>query len=251
MIKKCFLIVILSFSISPTWAQNRSLLQKKKIDSLTQKLQADSTHIYRFQKYRPFFNGDQRNSFISSAPINVQGLQLGLMINEAHVVGFGGYMITEKTKQRVKTKAIDDHNNLVEANRTLNLKFGTAFYQYTAIDRRYFELDVQVEAGLGQYEIQLVNSSTGRTFLNKKALFGVIGLGPIVAIKPFKWVGFGGMGGYRFTIEKNSKINFNGFFYGYGMWLDLRQIMRDVNFYWIKKKKYKKQIREIEKQKEA
>ena len=79
-------------------AQTLTPEQTKKKDSLTAQLKADSTHIYRFQKYRPYINLDQRNSFIRNQSININGLQLGVLINEKHVLGMGGYIITLNSK---------------------------------------------------------------------------------------------------------------------------------------------------------
>lgn len=68
------------------------------------------------------------------------------------------------------------------------------------------------------------------------------GLGPQIAIKPLPWIGIQGMAGYRFTFGTSTNLNFNGFYYGYGLWLDLRQIIRDIRYYLIKKPKYKHEV---------
>jgi hypothetical protein len=220
------------------YAQNFTRKQLHQRDSLTAKLKADSVHIFRFQKYRPYFNIDQRNSFIRNAPININGLQLGVLIKEKHVIGLGGYAITSTSKQKIKTKT--DKN--VEVERTLDMKYATVFYQYVAIDRRYFELDLQAEFGTGQFNLNFYDTKTGNLLQNRSGNLLVTGVGPIIAIKPFRWVGIMGMAGYRFTFEKNPNLNFSGAFYGYGLWLDLRQIIRDVNYNLIKKRKYKKEV---------
>ena len=219
------------------YSQNFTHKQIRQRDSLTAKLKTDSIHIFRFQKYRPYFNIDQRNSFIRNAPININGLQLGVLIKEKHVIGLGGYAITATSKQKIKTKT--DKN--AEVERTLDMKYATLFYQYVAIDRRYFELDLQAEFGAGQFNMNFYDTKTGNLLQNRSGNLLITGIGPIIAIKPFRWVGIMGMAGYRFTFEKNPNLNFSGAFYGYGLWLDLRQIIRDVNYNLIKKRKYKKE----------
>jgi len=208
-------------------------------DSLYSKLKSDSIHIYRFQKIRPYVNLDQRNSFIREAPINVNGLQIGILIKDKHVVGIGGYGITASGKQHVKTK----FNKNIDATRNLEMKYLTLFYQYVAIDKRYIELDLQTELGGGKYQIKLTDYNNGKILFNRSASMFVFGLGPLLAIKPFKWIGVIGMAGYRLTFEKDSNLNFNGAYYAYGVWLDVRQIIRDSNYYLIKKRKYRKQIK--------
>ena len=153
--KTIFTLILGSVTL---FAQNLNPNQIQKIDSLKAQLKADSTHIFRFQKFRPYFNLDQRNSFIRNAPINVNGLQLGILIKERHVVGLGGYLITASTQQKVKTKT--DKN--IDANRVLDMKYLTLFYQYVAIDRRYVELDLQAEFGRGGFDMRFYDVTSNK-----------------------------------------------------------------------------------------
>jgi hypothetical protein len=233
------ILIFFAFNQSKAFSQ---LLNNKQLhikDSLTFKLKSDSIHIFRFQKIRPYVNLDQRNSFIKDAPINVNGLQLGVLINDRHVLGIGGYGITSAGKQQVKTK----FNKINDAKRDLEMKYLTFFYQYVVIGKRYIELDLQTELGAGKFEIKLTDLSTNKIVVDKSAGMIVCGAGPLLAIKPFKWIGIIGMAGYRLTFEKGSNLNFNGAYYAYGVWLDIRQIVRDYNYFLIKKRKYHKQIK--------
>jgi hypothetical protein len=218
------------------FSQNLTYQQQQYKDSLEAKLKADSTHIYRFQKYRPYVNLDRRNSFIRNAPINLNGIQLGVLINEKHAIGLGGYQITEKSQQKVKTKT--DKN--IDINRQLDMSYLTVFYQCTLIDRRFFELDVQIESGAGKYDLKFYDIQTNKLITERSAGVLVEGAGPQLTFKPVKWIGFNTMIGYRFTFEKNPNLNFNGAYYSYGVWLDIRQIIRDCNYYFIKKPKTRK-----------
>jgi hypothetical protein len=222
-------------------AQTLSPQQTHIKDSLTAQLKADSVHIYRFQKYRPYINLDQRNSFIRNQSININGLQLGVLINDRHVFGLGGYLITLNSKQQVKTKT--DKN--IPVNRTLNMTYGTFFYQYTILDKRFWEIDIQSELGIGKYEFKYYDVNTNKLLADKSAGMLVGGVGPLLAFKPTKWLGIIGMVGYRFTSEKNATLNFNGFYYSYGAWFDVRQIIRDYKYRYVKKRKYKKQIAQL------
>lgn len=238
---KCISILFLALSPFGLLAQTFKPQQKHLKDSLTAQLKADSTHIYRFQKYRPFINLDQRNSFIRNQAININGLQLGVLVNDRHVFGFGGYIITQNSKIKVKTKT--DKN--ISTNRTLNMDYGTFFYQYTILDKRFWEIDIQAEVGLGTYEFKYFDINSGKLLADRKAGMFVGGIGPLLAFKPTKWLGIIGMVGYRFTSEKNTTLNFNGFYYSYGAWFDVRQIIRDYKYYLVKKRKYKKQIAQL------
>lgn len=236
-------IYVLLLTLNPLVFLTQTLTPRQQHikDSLTARLKADSIHIYRPQKYRPFVNLDQRNSFIRNQAININGLQLGVLINDRHVFGLGGYVITSSSKAQVKTKT--DKN--ISTNRTLNMDYGTFFYQYTILDKRFWEIDIQGEAGLGTYDFKYYDVNTNKLLADRKAGLLVGGIGPLLAFKPTKWVGIIGMVGYRFTSEKNTNLNFNGFYYSYGAWFDLRQIIRDYKYYLVKKRHYKKQIAQL------
>lgn len=237
-----FIIIWLFILIQTAlWAQNLNPQQQHIKDSLTAQLKADSLYIYRFQKYRPYINLDQRNSFIRNQSININGLQLGVLVNERHVFGLGGYIITSSSKQQVKTKT--DKN--IPTNRTLNMDYGTFFYQYVILDKRFWEIDIQSEIGLGTYDFKYYDVNTNKLLADRSAGLLVGGIGPLLAFKPTKWIGIIGMVGYRFTSEKNTTLNFNGFYYSYGAWFDIRQIIRDYKFRHIKKRKYKQQINQL------
>jgi hypothetical protein len=221
-----------------------------KIDSLKSKFYKDSLHLFRFQKLRPFLGIDQRNSWIKNesgtknVPINVNGLQLGVILKENHTVGFGIYNITNTSKQ---AKKITDKDQRV-TYQNLKLSYFTLFYQYVIIDKRYFELDLPLEIGLGNYNYYL--SDSAQNILPKSIEnnpFRLTGGGVNIVLKPFRWIGVTAMGGYRFAIlDKNSHLNLNGPYYSYGVWLDIRQIYRDINFYWVKRPKYRKQLKSLQ-----
>ncbi|MHB8259572.1 MAG: hypothetical protein ACYDCN_14600 [Bacteroidia bacterium] len=212
------------------------------IDSLKAKLKADSTHIYRFQKFRPYINLDQRNSFIRKEAININGLQLGVLIKEKHVLGIGGYTITVNSNKPIKTK----YEKYPLVNRTLNMAYSTLFYQYVALDRRFWEIDIQAELGGGVYDFKYYDPHTNNLIKQlPSASILVGGAGPLVAFKPTKWVGIIVMAGYRFTSEKNTNLNFNGVFYSYGAWFDIRQIIRDYKYRVVEKRKYRKQVKNV------
>jgi hypothetical protein len=236
--RKTILIVFPILLHGFLFSQNKDSLKLHLIDSLTTILKTDSAHIYRFQKYRPFLNIDQRNSFIRQQPINVYGGQGGILINDRHTFGFGGYAITARSKQIIKIKT--DQN--IPANRTLNLDYATFFYLLTIFDKRFIEIDAQAEVGGGKYIFKFYDENNGKQIAERSGGLFVGGISPVLTIKPTHWIGITGMIGYRFTSEKNTKLNFNGLFYSYGVWLDARQIIRDCNYYLIKKRKYKKQI---------
>jgi hypothetical protein len=240
---KHYLIFLFLLAYGVSLPQSLSSKQIHLRDSLKSQLVADSTYIYRFQRYRPYINIDQRNSYIRGQAININGLQLGLLINEKHVIGFGGYAIAFSSKKKLTAK--DDKN--IPITRSLNMDYGTFFYQYVALDKRYWEIDLQCEIGGGVYDYKNYNYNTGDLLPKQpqpaKILVG--GLGPLLAFKPTKWIGIIVMVGYRFTSEKNANLNFNGLYYSYGVWFDVRQMIRDYKYRVVKKRKYREALKAI------
>jgi hypothetical protein len=238
--------IIISFILTVLFLQNsfgqNDSIKKHKIDSLTKKLTNDSLRTFRFKKYRPFANIDNRNSFIRSQPVNFNGFQLGLIYKEYHTFGMGFYRMTEESKRPIKTR-----DNTRTINQTLTLNYSTFFYQYVLLDKRYFEIDLPFEIGIGKYHIILEDSITKHIYKNVTAPIIPFGAGVQFIIKPFKWIGVAVSGGYRYVAEKNvnANSNFNGFYYSYGVWLDIRQIYRDIKFYGVQKKKYRRDVRAI------
>lgn len=238
---------LLILASQPAFAQLSPQQKRQKLDSLHAKLEKDSLHIFRFQKLRPYLAIDSRNSWIKNeqgtknVPINVNGLQLGVIIKERHTVGLGFYSMTNASKDLQK---LTDQNSRV-TYQSLKMGYATLFYQYVIVDKRYFELDVPLEVGVGHYDYYLSDSAKAR--IPKSAQSGTVRLtggGVNIVLKPLRWIGLNAMGGCRFVVfDQRTKLNFNGVYYSYGVWVDIRQIIRDTNYYLVKKRRYRKQVK--------
>lgn len=241
------LVALIFFSLFfTTLCCAQDTIKQHKVDSLNLKLKKDSAHIYRFKKVRPFFSLDNRNSFIKDAPVNVQGLQLGMVFKDRHTFGFGLYSIRANSHQNVVKKS--DATTTIDANRTLSLNYLTIFYQYAILDYHYFELDMPLELGLGGYEVKLVDPnapSNKPPLVDKKGGTLIIGGGVGITIKPLRWIGIAGSAGYRNALDNDKNVNFSGFYYSYGVWLNLGRTQRDIRYYLMKRKKCRKQIKHI------
>ncbi len=249
MIKKILslLFIVLSFFCSSqtdsAFSQSDRALKQRmqlKFDSITQKFKKDSAHIYRFQKLRPFLGLDNRNSFIKDVPVNVRGIQFGVVINERHTTGLGFYAVNGNTSKNVKTKVGNE-----DALTTLQLNYITLFYQYALIDKKHFELDIPLELGLGGFDVKTVSQKDGRILQDKKGGLIPFGFGLNFVYKPLKQIGISAMIGYRLVAEKNPTLNFNGLYYSIGLAFDIRQIIRDIRFYGFKRPKYRRAIKRL------
>jgi hypothetical protein len=114
----------------------------------------------------------------------------------------------------------------------------TLFYQFALIDKRYFEIDLPVEFGLGGFDVKAVSQKDNRILRDVKGCIIPFGTGIDIIYKPL----ISGSLGYRFVAQKYANLNFNGAYYSIGIWVDIRQIYRDVRFYGFMTPKYKKRV---------
>lgn len=236
------LAVVLVF-LSGAWdaqalAQQPSKKDSIRKDSIRQKFVADSAHLYRPKKFRPVFNYDNRNSVIQNAPVNFVGFQLGISYKDKHTFGIGGYKITQKSQRPLRTRDAD--NRVLEQYLTLN--YLTLFYQNTLLDKKYIELDFPIELGPGRANLKLIDSAEHVKIKEINRNIITFGSGVQLVVKPVKWVGMSVMGGYRLVSDADRRLNFNGWYYAFGIWLDIRQIYRDTKYYSYLRPRYRRQM---------
>ncbi len=248
MMKKInFVFFIFAFHFA--WIQN-SFCQNNnqaKLDSLRQKLTADSTRIYRVKKVKPLFALDFRNSFIhnskTSIPVDFYGFQMGLILHEKHNMGIGFYSMSHIQKVN---PIVGDQKKLM----FINLKMGymTTFYEYCFNISKRWEIGIPVEVGAGSYQIRATDSSGKRDPTFKDTLRrGILlfGTGFNVDFKVFKWVGLNLMGGIRIVGgNEPKKVNLNGAFYSLGLHFYLGEV---VKWYKLgrKRRTYKHEVEKI------
>jgi hypothetical protein len=205
-----------------------------KLDSLRQQFIKDSTWIFRPKHVFPLLASDQRNSFIGGKPVNIWGIKAGVTIYDRHNMGLGGYSVTNATQRYV---ARLDRT----INQNTNLQYLTTFYEYSFIETRWWEIGVPVEIGVGKYNISSTDANTGKVLPNRTGLLMPLGTALDVNFKPTRWFALNVMGGYRFMITDNSRLNFSGWFYSFGGTIYVRQILQDLR-YFNKLRIYKKEL---------
>jgi hypothetical protein len=72
-----------------------------------------------------------------------------------------------------------------------------------------------------------------------------LGAATKIILKPVRWIGLSIMGGYRYVFEEKANLNLDGAYYSFGVWVDIRQIYRDIKFYGFQKRKYKMEIHKL------
>jgi len=115
------------------------------------------------------------------------------------------------------------------------------------IDKRFFEIDLPFEIGYGKYRLKSEDIATQQVYRNASESIVPLGAGVQLVLKPVRWIGFSTTGGYRYVNVKNPGLNFNGMYYSFGLWLDVRQVYRDLKYYGFIKRKYKEAMKETTK----
>jgi hypothetical protein len=232
-----FLFLLLSVLFLKTNAQST-----QRHDSLVRELAIDSAHTYRPKNFRFILAYDSRLSYIRNAPVNFFGLQVGVSYKDVHTWGVGAYKISQSFNPTVRKREVNSRI----INEQLTLNYATVFYQYMLLNKKYLELDLPVETGYGKAMILETDAAKGELISNRSFQIFPIGVGLQAIVKPIKWVGITFLAGYRFVPVNDRRINFNGMYYSIGLWLDFRQVIRDIKFYGFQKPKFRKGVHKLE-----
>lgn len=239
-----FIIIFLIFCFK-VFSQNDSLsINKKQFlkDSLSKKFKKDSLHLYRFLKVRPYLDLDNRNTIIRDFRVNVRGFLAGIVLYEKHAIGVGYYRINHKSTDRIIKTII----NSEEAFVTTRINYFTLFYYYILIDKKYFQINIPLEGGFGNYDINSFSKTSNELLQQNIGKLLLVGSGLTLVVRPIKHIGLSSKIGYRLVSDETSNLNFNGLYYSLGVWLNIKQLYRDVRFYGVMRPKFKKRIRHLQ-----
>lgn len=212
----------------------RAQTKATKLDSLHNQFVKDSIWIYRPKSVFPLLASDQRNSFINGNAVNIWGVKAGVTLYDRHNMGIGGYSLNTSAQHYVPR--IDR-----TLNQTMKVQYLTTFYEYSFIEKRWWEVGMPVEVGFGNYKINSTDANTGKVLPTRNGWIVPLGTGIDINFKPTKWFAINIIGGYRFTIANNPHINLSGWYYSFGGTVYVRQILQDFR-YFNKKRNYKKQL---------
>jgi len=229
--------ILLACTIQISFAQpERS--KKEKTDSLTKHLMEDSARIYRPRLAKPYLRLENRYSFINKKPVNLVGFLAGATFLEKHVVCAGYYILNRNVQKSIEL--IDENNIITREYVTLN--YFVFSYQYVLFNKRFLQINIPVEIGYGIYDTHTTDSYD--VFIKKSnGSIVPISTGLQFIFKPIKWIGISCVGGYRHAVqEKNISLNFTGFYYSFGIWVDARHITR-WGRYQVKKTKYRRDLK--------
>lgn len=183
-------------------------------------------------RWTPSLYFDNRNPFEQAAAVRVIGLNLGVVPpGKQYRLGISGYTLRRNYGEYYATKGRGRGQNPPAgmAMPDLSLLYFTPSFTYLLVRRRYFEVSIPLDVGIGRSHYTVTNAQdqlvtdTRDTFVPAEAGVGLL-------LKPTRWVGVSGGVGYRVSLTHESfEADFNGWYYCYRLnlfvgtiWADLR-----------------------------
>lgn len=165
-------------------------------------------------------NLDFRNSFINRQPVNVWGVNTGIVVGEKrHQITVGYYWLSYNSYLRL----INWHRN---AARRLNLEYytktdmayGSLMFWGNPINNRRWLFSIPVEIGAGKASAvrQDTQTDTLKGWANWD-FFMPVQIGVYGQWKATRWVGLSAQVGYRYSVfQTNVSQHYNGTYYSIG-----------------------------------
>lgn len=231
-VKKVFFFLFLSFLFKTGYAQTKKAREQ---------FIKDSTYIMRVKLVRPQLRGDNRTVFLSGQPLNIRGFDAGVLLKEKLRLTLGYYSLNDD-EIKFYTKTIDD----VEYRRRLRLDYGSLNTEFIYKNTRFFSLGMPLEFGFGKNELEYINKETDKSESKASGFLIMADFGLSFTFKPIRWVGLKAILGYKKTVFNQVKdFRLDGAFTSIGLNVDIREIVKDVQMYRLKKR-YRKNINSIE-----
>ncbi|QKG55809.1 hypothetical protein GKZ68_03615 [Hymenobacter sp. BRD128] len=196
----------------------------------------NAVYQHRGPRFLPSLSIDNRNSFVQSSAVRIIGLNLGLLPRgKPYRLGLGGYTLRRSYSQLYTYSGKGKNAKLKDTfSPELNLRYLTPNFTYIFLRRRFIELSIPVDIGLGRSHYT-VTDEKGNVSTDNKGLFFPAEIGFGVLLKPTRWVGVSGAVGYRVSLKEiDYKEDFDGWYYSYRLnlfvgpiWHDLRRAHRD------------------------
>lgn len=231
-LKKNLLFLFLSFLTGAGYAQTKKAREQ---------FVKDSIYIMRVKLIRPQFRGDNRTVFLKGQPLNINGFDAGVLLKEKLRLTLGYYSINSDNINAY-SKTIDN----VQYNRRLKLDYGSLNTEFIYKSTRFFALGMPLEFGFGKNELEYINKETDELESGVSGFVVMADFGLSFTFKPIRWVGLKAILGYKKTVFNQVKdFRFDGAFTSIGLNVDVREIVKDVQMYRLKKR-YKKNLNSIE-----
>lgn len=222
-------IVFLFFSL--LIIQTSGFSQVKLTKAEKAKFLEDSIRIMRPRLVRPQFRLDNRNLFYQGQVLNVSGVDAGVLLKNKLRLCVGYYSLSNNLNSYEKT--IDD----IKYQRSIKLQYGSINTEVIYKNTRYLSLGMPLEFAFGQNTLEYRNSETNELSSKTSGFVVSSDFGLSATFKPIRWIGLKGIVGYRKTLFNAVKdFRFDGLFTSIGLNVDVREIIKDIQMFSLKRK---------------
>lgn len=185
-------------------------------------------------------NLDVRNSFIARRPINVWGVNAGVVFGEKrHQLTAGYYWLSYATYQRFITWRRDAalRLNLRYYTRT-DMSYGSLMYWWNLRNNRQWTISLPLEVGAGLASAIPTDPRTEVPVgTARRDFFMPVQVGTYGQWKATRWIGLSAQLGYRHSVFRtNLKEHYDGLYYSVGTVL-YPELLRDGWHKWLHRPK--------------
>ena len=206
------------------FAQSQKKLSKKQFIR-------DSIEIMRLHVIRPQLRIDNRITLHRRQSLTMNGIDAGVLLKEKLRLTLGYYALNEDLN--AYTSTVDGN----EVRRFIKLNYGSINTEFFYLNTRFISLGLPLDFGFGRNQLNYLNLATNESYGRQAGFVFLTDFGLSAIVKPIRWIGIKGVAGYRkFLINPVKDFNFDGFFMSIGLNIDLREIIKDINMYKLKKK---------------
>ncbi|PBQ32861.1 hypothetical protein CNR22_14125 [Sphingobacteriaceae bacterium] len=222
-------IIFIFFSMLMFYSGADAQVKLSKKDKA--KFVEDSMRIMRPRLVRPQFRLDNRNLFYQGQVLNVSGVDAGVLLKNKLRLCIGYYSLSNNLNSYEKT--IDN----VKYERSIKLQYGSINTEVIYKNTRYLSLGMPLEFAFGNNTLEYKNSETGELSTKKAGFVVSSDFGLSATFKPIRWIGLKGIVGYRKTLFNAVKdFRFDGLFTSIGLNVDVREIIKDIQMFSLKRK---------------
>ena len=187
---------------------------------------------------------DNRDSFVQESAVRIIGVNVGVVPRgKPYRLGLGAYTL-RRSYAELYTYAGKGKNRRLKDTLTpaLSLTYFTPNFSYTFLSRRFIELSIPVDVGLGRSRYTITDEN-GRVTTDDRGLFIPAEIGVGVLLKPTRWVGISGAAGYRLSLKEiDYKEDFDGWYYSYRLNLFVGNIWHDCR-HWQQQRRARRAAR--------
>ncbi len=200
----------------------------------------DSIEISRPPLIRPQLRIDNRTFFFKGQALNVYGFDAGVLLKEKLRLTLGYYSLNSGLDSYKRTVSG------VDMERNIKLQYGSINTEFVYKNTRYFSLGMPLDFGFGKNTLQYTNVSDGSIYETRSGFIFSTEFGLSAIFKPIRCLGVKGIVGYRKTLlDKADEFYLDGPFTSIGLYIDIKEIRKDIRLYKIKKR-YRRKSNSVE-----